>query len=344
MINEHILNRFPKSYRDWLCNDISGQMFYHKVLAVKGCHISLIGQPDSGKTTKMKWLIDFLKFMETIVIIDTGKDEEIASYFFMGKPVNIIIPHGMKIDIKGCGENYKVQTAYLPQQVWDLVEKDSINIISVIRYFYSEKERARFYSALFKSLSYRSAEEFFRDTKGIERMTVQIDEAQRIVPSTAFTNDQECITMAQDVTSNILEVRAYGVRLILGTQDYVNVYPAARRNMPARVFCHGAVVKSDESKQLHRLAEYSQNYAKWEGLFVFPDGDYYPRTCPWTFPNYPKPRGAKIRYSGKVDLKKKDDGADEQIPDVGIFHDKLKGDQNEKRESYSRIPGAFTEG
>ena len=319
---DYFLKTFGPRAAHFLMEDPAGVRLYNKVLKVKGCHISLIGQPDSGKTRKMHWLATWLKELEVIVWIDSCKDEEIGPLFFMGKPVNIIIPTGMKIEIKNLGTDYTVREAFLPDQFWDLVDPDKINIFSIRNYFFDERERSRFYAKLFRALAIRSSEEWFRDVKGIKRMSVFIDEAQRIVPSTSFSHEPEALAVAQDVTANLLEMRAYGIRLIMGTQDYMNVYPAARRNMPARIFCHGAVVKSDESRTMHRLAEYSQNYAKWEGLLVFPDGDYYPRTCPWKFPDFPKPKGARIRYLRKVDRPlPKDEIERESLPDMGLYHD-----------------------
>jgi hypothetical protein len=113
-------------------------------------------------------------------------------------------------------------------------------------------------------------------------------------------------------------MRAFGIRIISGTQDYVNIYPTARRNMPARILCHGAQVRSDESKLLHRLCEYAENYNVAQGLFVFPDGDYYPKTCPWTFPNFPNPKGASVDYVGTFDLPVQKDEL-ELMPELGRY-------------------------
>jgi len=106
--------------------------------------------------------------------------------------------------------------------------------------------------------------------------------------------------------------------------------------MPARIFCHGAVVKSDESKLMHRLAEYSQNYSKKEGLFIFPDGDYYPRTCPWTFPDFPKPKGARVRYIGKVDRPVAQEEVEQELPDLGRYAADAVEPEREKAMGVSR--------
>jgi hypothetical protein len=103
------------------------------------------------------------------------------------------------------------------------------------------------------------------------------------------------------VTTNILELRAFGIRFVFATQSDRNIFPAARDQMPATILCHGAQVKSDVSKLLHDLCMFAERYSVAEGLFVFADGDYYPRHCPWPFPDFPKPAGSRIRYHGKFD-------------------------------------------
>lgn len=318
MINEHILARYPAPARRWLTETIMGQSLWHKVLNVKGCHVGLLGNPGSGKTQKEYWLVSYLKNIETIVWIDSCKDEEIIPLFGMGKPVNVIIPHGMKIEITGVDVVPTIREAFMPDLMWDMIEPGAINIISIRPYFYSEKERSRFYAGLFKALSRKAYAKSFQK-RGIDRMTVVVDEAQQILPSTAYTHDQQRLEAAQDVTSNILEVRAFGIRIVTGTQDYINIYPSARRNMPARILCHGANVKSDESRLLNRLCRYAESYTVAQGLFVFPDGDYVPRSCPWSFPYFPKPPGASVDYIGRFDQPEEKDDQSELMPDLGQF-------------------------
>lgn len=318
MINEHLLNRYPEATRRWLTETIMGQSLWHKVLTVKGCHVGLLGNPGSGKTQKELWLVSYLKNLETIVWIDSCKDEEIIPLFGMGKPVNIVIPHGMEIEIAGVDNIPTVREAFMPELFWDMIEPDAINIFSIRPYFYSEKERSRFYAGLFKSLSRKAYRKAFQKN-GIERMSVFVDEAQQILPSTAYTHDQQRIEAAQDVTSNILEVRAFGIRIVTGTQDYINIYPSARRNMPARILCHGANVKSDESRLLNRLCRYAESYTVAQGLFVFPDGDYVPRSCPWSFPYFPKPPGAIVDYIGRFDQPETKSDESESMPDLGRY-------------------------
>jgi len=320
MINPHILARFSPSAQKFLTETIMGQCLYNKLLNVKGNHIGLLGTPGSGKTQKSYWLMSYLKNLEVPVWIDSCKDDEIIPLFLMGKPINIVIPSGMKIKINGIeGVQITVRDAFLPDQFWDMIDPEAINIFSVRAYFYGEKERSRFYASLFKALSRKAYDKVFRK-RGIKRMAVFVSEGQQILPSTAYTRDQERIDAAQEVTSNILEVRAFGIRIITDTQDNINIYPSARRNLPTRILCHGANIKSDESKLLNKLARYAENYAPHQGLIVFSDGDYVPKTCPWNFPFFPKPESASVDYIGRFDVKEeKADDDSELMPDLGKY-------------------------
>lgn len=312
MINPHVFSRFGPKTQTWLKTQ-EGQDFFWKFLNVKGQHCLIRGRPGSGKTRKMLWLASFLAKMETIVWIDSCKDEEISPLFNMGLPINLIIPSNCKVQIQGLPP-CSICQAYIPDLFWTQVLPGHINIMAIHNYFMSDKERAKFYTGLFKGLAYRALDsEYFRDQLKIKRMAIFGDEAQRVIPSLSYTRDSDRLDSAQAVTTNILEVRATGIRMVLATQSDRMVYPSARDQMPTSILCQGAQVKSDESRLLHSLCGFAERYATNEGLIVYSDGKYS-----WKlFPNYPKVKGARIRYTGKFDQVPDDE---EQLdPDLGVY-------------------------
>jgi hypothetical protein len=297
--------------------------FFFDVLMVKGCHINLIGNPGSGKTQKQYWLAGMLSKIETIAWIDSCKDEEIVPLFSLGLPVQIMIPRGCEIEIKGCDcpQGIMIIEIPSPEAVWGALRKGWVNIISFENYFISPKIKSKWYARLFKHLSFVAFHKVLKKQLGIDRLTIFIDEAQKIAPSTAYTRDQDRIEASMEVAANILENRGNGIRVVTATQENSNILPSARKNMPARILCRGARVKSDESKKLSYLCGFAEGYEPSQGLFVLPNMRYFPRTCPWTFPEFKKPAGASVDYIGMyADIPVDDEG----LPDnMGLYHDQM---------------------
>jgi hypothetical protein len=296
-----LLSQFPPKAYDWLLNNEMGKLFWAYFLAPKGTHLSILGYPGSGKTQKAIWLLNWLKHIETPCWFDTGKDEEIGPLFLRGKKVHIILPLNGDITISGPDlPEYSISYAITPGEFWKLIKPGEINIFSVRNFFYSENARSKYYSAMFRELSRMAYSNAFKKA-GIERLSVFLDEAHQMVPSQSMTKDKERIKAGIYVTSNVLEVRAVGIRIITGTQDPMMILPAARKNLPVRLLCAGARIKSDESALLAKLCRYAEHYQVNEGLIVYPNGMYYPTWGPWPFPFFPKPKGIKIDYSGTLD-------------------------------------------
>jgi hypothetical protein len=326
-----ILKRFGPKMQETFSEGILRDLFFD-VLMVKGCHINLLGNPGSGKTQKQYWLVDLMSKIETIVWIDSCKDDEIAPLFSLGLHINIIIPKGVTIEIEHllCPQGITISEASTPEAMWFLIRKDAINILSIENYFIAPRLKSKYYARLFKQLSYMAFHKMFKKA-GMERITIVIDEAQKIVASTAYTRDQERIEAAMEVAANILENRGNGIRVITATQENSNLLPSARKNMPARILCRGARVKSDESKTLSRLCEYAERYKPNQGLFVLPSGKYIPSWAPWAFPFYDKPEKASIEYIGNF-VDAIEDEEEIHVENLGFFHDKVTEPRKKKIE------------
>jgi hypothetical protein len=296
-----MLDQFPEKTHKWLIDDKMGQLFWKNFLWPKGTHLSILGYPGAGKTQKAIWLLNYLKWIETIVWFDSCKDEEIGPLFLRGKKIVIISPLGGSVNISGFDDSQIIRKyAATPKDFWRLIEPDCINIFSIRNFFYSETERSKYYGKLFHELSRMAYNNEFRKAE-IPRLSIFLDEAQSIVPSQSMTKDKERIKAGILVTSNILEVRASGIRIVTSTQDPMMLLPAARKNLPVRLLCGGARIKSDESTLLFRLCKYAEYYQVSEGLLVYPNGEYFPFDGPWKFPLFEKPSGIRIEYTGQLD-------------------------------------------
>lgn len=311
-ISPAILSHYNKAGRDFLVNSEAGRLLYYNILREKGGHVLILGSPGSGKTEKLKWLASWLAPLETFVWIDSCKDNECTPLLKFGIPVRFIIPAWCSLSITNPPAEYEVVEAPFPEDVWRLVKPRAINIISLRLFFKSDKERSKWIARMFRALNDQA---YNKTLKRITPMTIAADEFQTFCPSQSLTSDRGRLEAGQEIAANILEVRAFGIRLIGGTQDWGFILPGARRNLPARILCRGAVVKQSESPKLYRLRGFFENYEPWEGLFVFQDGNYFPSTCPWTFPLYRKPEGCEVEYSGYYDEPDEDLERPVEIPD-----------------------------
>jgi len=318
-VSPSILNHYNQAGRDFLLYEEAGRLLYYNIIAEKGSHVLVLGSPGSGKTQKLTWLASWLAPIETIVWIDSCKDNECTPLLKFKLPVRFIVPAWCSVAVENSPCEYEVMEATFPEDVWQLVEPRAINIIPIRAFFRSEKAQSNWLARMFRALNdqaYNIAKNKKPNLKGKTPMRVFADEFQKICPSTSLTNDRDRIEAGQEVATNILEVRAHEIGLAGGTQDWGFILPGARRNLPARILCRGAVVKQSESPKLYRLRGFFENYEPNEGLFVFQDGSYFPSTCPWQFPLYRHPPGCNVIYSGCYD--EPDEGIEEvreEIPD-----------------------------
>ena len=284
LIPPELLKKFPEAKQKWLLKP-EGLFFYHNFIREKGCHLLIIGNPGSGKTRKMAWFASYLCRSETVVWFDSCKDNEAAMLFsddFEGIEKHFIIPFGSSFDIRGIEPSeWTLSEAVSPSHYWDLIIPGAINIFSIDNFFYDKGKRSKYIAEIYKNLVFRAYHKQL--DKKIGKLAIFNDEFQKAAPSQSITNDPVRLETAQAITENVLEVRAFGIRIIGASQDYDNIWKGARRNLPAKVLCRGAVVRADENPRLFRMRDIFNDYRPEHGLFVSSGGKYFPRTCPWTF-------------------------------------------------------------
>lgn len=283
-IPHNLLSQFPKAKQEWLQKP-EGLFFYHNFVKEKGCHLLIVGNPGSGKTRKMVWLATYLCRTETIVWFDSCKDNESAMLFsddFKGIEKHVIVPFGSNFDIRGIEPTeWSLSEAVTPSQYWDCVIPGAINIFAIDNFFFDKRKRSQYIAEIYRGLVFRAYHKQL--DKRIGKLAIFNDEFQKAAPSQSITNDPIRLETAQAITENVLEVRAFGIRIIGASQDYDNIWKGARRNLPAKILCRGAVVRADENPRLFRMRDIFNDYKPEHGLFVSSSGKYYPRTCPWTF-------------------------------------------------------------
>ena len=135
---------------DMFCHSEFGLELFKQFIAIKGTSMFITGNPGSGKSQKEKYFTELLAPFETVISWDTGKDD-ILPYFTFGKPIQFLIPFGCHLDILGDLPVECVVTPVLaPEQFFDLIRKDWINVLSIRNFFVDEREMKKYVKDMLK--------------------------------------------------------------------------------------------------------------------------------------------------------------------------------------------------
>ncbi|MBE3136067.1 MAG: hypothetical protein IMZ43_01520 [Thermoplasmata archaeon] len=309
-----------------------GSIFLMKFLWKRGDHLFIIGNTGSGKTQKAYWLVNWMRHTkETVIWLDSAKNQEMIPLLKMGTPVRIICPKGTSVKFEEFGLTFKEypkqwelsyspcwcvarmlewKRAYLPMEnppeiievpdagsAWWHVKRGYINIFCFRNAFERAEDRGRWMGDLFETLSTWTRKQRMPH---IYPFCIFGDEAHWFNAGQKITSNSERNLLSELITEHALEIRAYGGRLVLIAQGYKNLPPATRENLPNNLLCRGAKVSPDENNALSAYNQYTSRYRPEQGLFVYSDGEPYPKKVPWTFPFFPMPK-IKIQYIGEFD-------------------------------------------
>ena len=180
---------------------------------------------------------------------------------------------------------------------WWHVKRGYINIFCFRNAFEKPYERERWMKDLFETLNTWTRKQRMPH---IYPFCLFGDEAHWFNAGQKITSDTSRNLLSELITEHALEIRAYGGRLVLIAQGYKNLPPATRENLPNNLLCRGAKVAPDENNALSAYNQYTNRYKPSEGLFVYSDGEPYPKRAPWTFPFFPMPK-IKVQYIGEYD-------------------------------------------
>lgn len=296
--------------------------FAKQVIFRNGMHIFIMGQTYSGKSQKSRHFLKWIAPKETIIDIDTGKPGDMPLMFTLGKPVQILIPYGCRLDIRGdvpC--EIQITPVFDPLQYWQEIKKGWINIISLQNFFLSEDNHRRYIRQMFKNYLLNAK---LGHHKPFTPCTIRADEAQSILGSGRVTASAEAKATGQDAANVMRQIRAMGERWMIVSQSYYDIVGGARENAPCYVVCRGTKVDRRDNSTLHYLSGFAESCEPREGWVVMPNGRYFDRTDSLKFPLYPVPK-VRVIYRGFVD-ELSDIVNDEELwspVDVGIFADQM---------------------
>lgn len=296
--------------------------FYKQVIAKNGMHIFIMGQTYSGKSQKSRHLLKWISPKETIIDIDTGKPGDLPLLLTLGKPVQILIPYGCRLELRGDVPCEVIITpVFDPKQYWNEIKKGWINIISLQNFFLDEDNHRRYVRQMFKN--------YLLDAKlgkhqHFTPCTIRADEAQSILGSGRVTASPEAKATGQDAANVMRQIRAMGERWMIVAQSFYDIVGGARENAPCYVVCRGTKVDRRDNSILNYLSGFATNCEPREGWVVMPNGRYFDRSDSLKFPLYPIPP-VRVIYRGFVD-----EITDNQTPeefwtrvDPGVFADQM---------------------
>jgi hypothetical protein len=298
-IDPRYLDRLEESQRSFILTG-PGKFFADSFLHMPAEHGYVIGPTGSGKTNKMHNLCNWLKYTEVPLWISASKDHDILPLFFMGLPVNIIIPKHAGIEITGYPGEISYSPVNTPDDVFYAIKSDHINILEVRNAFWSEDALLDWMIQFFKTLSEgcrrgtipRIAPSSWHG-KG-SKVAVFLDESQWLIAGTKVTNKPKRVKATEEIAGGALEIRTYGWRLVISSQGFTNVVPIIRENMPCVFLCVNAQVP--DVPALHKHCQPHPNlgwkptsrFKRNEYKFVNRSGLASPNDRPLPVPLYPK--------------------------------------------------------
>jgi len=324
-INPKYLEKLDEAQRKTAISG-PGKFFLDSFVFVKGEHGYIVGPTGSGKTNKGMGLVNWLKHTETIIWISSGKDNETIPLLFMGLPVRIITPkyHDVKI-FKG-RELYEHQpeVVQVPDagSAWWAVKKGCINIFEFRNAFWDKSELIKWIVELFEVLAMWTR---LNMMPKIAPAAIFIDESKYIMAGTRVTKEGTRIRASEIITENVMDIRAYGFRLVIFVQDFIDSPPAIRENLPCVFLCSGSIVDTIQKLRQHctprvpgwkSTTQYKRNEAK----FINRQGKASPQSRPVKWPLFPK---SEEDYELSQKLRVKDIGFHDRPPEEAEAEEEL---------------------
>jgi hypothetical protein len=301
-------DKFPEERMQKFCHSEFGLELFKQFLSIVGTHMFIMGNPGSGKSQKLDYFIELLCELETIIYWDTGKDDMLPLFNF-GKPIQILIPYGCTLEIKGDLPVECIITPVMaPELFFDNIQKDWINIISVRNFFIEEREMKKYVRAIFKGFLLKARLGQFDSWTPA---AIVVDETHAIMGSLRIDKSAEAQQTGQDTANILKEVRSKGIRWIIVSQGFYDLQGTARENAPCYVVCRGTIVDRRDNPILNYISGFARNCEPRHGWVVLPNGRYFGRLSPMTFPYYPAPQSIWVIYTPKFADQPKDLELDE---------------------------------
>jgi hypothetical protein len=300
-INPKYLEKLDDGQRRFILTG-PGKFFADSFLFIPAEHAFVLGPTGSGKTNKNHNLVNWLKHTEVILWISASKDQDIVPLFFMGLPVNIIIPKyaGIEITISGKpADNIVYSIVDDPSDVFYAIKNDHINILEVRNAFWDRGKLLDWMIKLFQLIAEWTRNGLMPTLEPLHshtrksKISVFIDESQWLIAGSKVTNDPKRVKATEIISENALEIRTYGWRIIISGQGFTNAPPIMRENLACAFLCSGADVKDPPKLRVHcnptvpgwrRSSQFHRNECK----FIDREGRSSPSDRPLPIPLYPK--------------------------------------------------------
>jgi energy-coupling factor transporter ATP-binding protein EcfA2 len=306
-LNPEFLNKLTDGQREDALTK-KGFTFIFNFLFKRGSHCLVIGQTGSGKTQKLYYIANWIcRTKETVIWLDSQKEDEFLPLLTFGVPVVFICPKGTSIKLSEWSKDDKkyilmknhpeIITVPDPGSTWWAIKKDYINILCFRNAFDHDEARLNWMGELFSTLSEWTRKKIM---PRIYPFAFFGDEAHWFNAGVRLTNDNQRRQLSDLITEHSLTIRAPGGRLVFATQGLKNLPPAARENFPNNLLCRGTPIEPTESPSLSRFGKYVSYLKPQEGFFVYSDGSIYPKKREWTFPFFDKPK-IRVEYIGQFD-------------------------------------------
>lgn len=331
-INPKYLDKLDEAQRKTILT-APGKFFADSFIFVKGEHAYIVGPTGSGKTNKGMGLVNWLKHTETIIWFSSGKDNEIIPLLFMGLPVRIITPKYHDVKIYKGYELYENQpeVVQVPDagSAWWAAKKGHINIFEFRNAFWDKSALVEWVVESFTTLATWTR---LNMMPHLGPVALFIDESKYVIAGTRITRDGTRSKASEIITENAMDIRAYGYRLIIFAQDFTDVPPAIRENIPCTILCAGAIVDGSSKLRHHctpRIPGHKSTtkYKRYEAKFVNRQGQAIPDRGPVKWPLFPKDpedyelsRKLRVKDIGFHDRPPKEAESEEELfPELGRF-------------------------
>ncbi|WP_440944961.1 hypothetical protein ACSAZL_12435 [Methanosarcina sp. T3] len=245
--------------------------FLGEVLKKPGVHCLGQGHTGGGKTNLLHWIVSgFLNLRdelpahdwETLVWFDRGKSSEILKLCRTAQ-VRFLIPEGCDIELVLFDDaticDYEKKYFSNPAEIWDLLDRDRINIICLQRFLMDPEAFPPVVAKLFKSLilksfNYSIHPENCAPSILLPRITLIIDEINNIAPSKGQgTGSKDEANAGAWIQQNIEQLRSQNIRLIGTTHGWRKLRPGVRSSFQTHIALPGAYYPSSEKPKLARF-------------------------------------------------------------------------------------------
>lgn len=246
---------------------------YHEYRLVKEffpetAHMIIIGRSGSGKTQTMYFMAEGLtkyRPQETIVYFDTGKASEILT-LGQFKPLNIMVPRGFKIDIKG-DIDYIITELDSGHDVWLNLVRDRINVVCIEPFIRDPEAFVPVIVDIFNALIDLAQDNKIRATP----LCIMYDEFHIVAPAKGHAINAEQFKLGGKVQFNVERVRSQKIRFIVSVQGLNLLRNGVRIHFKWKWGKQAAFFTDGKMKRYNYLFEKMPEH---EAILIPPDMQY----------------------------------------------------------------------